>query len=58
MRRDGVEYYRWQANHCRELAQRQINAEVKAQLIKAASEYEQLAQEAEDSSVTREAEEH
>ena len=45
MRRDGIEYYRWQASHCRELAERQTNADVKAQLLKVASEYEQLAQE-------------
>jgi hypothetical protein len=44
VRRDGIEYYRWQASHCRELAERQTNADVKAQLLKVASEYEQLAQ--------------
>ena len=46
VRRDGIEYYRWQASHCRELADRQTNAEVKAQLLKVAYEYEQLAQHA------------
>jgi hypothetical protein len=46
VRRDGIEYYRWQASHCRELAERQTNADVKAQLLKVASEYEQLAREA------------
>ena len=46
MRRDGIEYYRWQAGHCRELAERQANADVKAQLLKVASEYEQLAKDA------------
>ena len=46
MRRDGIEYYRWQASRCRELAERQTNAEVKAKLLKVASEYEQLAQHA------------
>ena len=46
MRRDGIEYYRWQASHCRELAERQTKAEVKAQLLKVALEYEQLAKDA------------
>ena len=46
MRRDGIEYYRWQASHCRELAERQTNADVKAKLLRVASEYEQLANEA------------
>ena len=46
VRRDGIQYYRWQASHCRELAERQTNADVKAQLLKVASEYEQLAREA------------
>ena len=45
MRREGIEYYRWQANRCRELAERQTNADVKARLLKVASEYEQLAKE-------------
>ena len=42
MRRDGIEYYRWQAERCRELAERQTNSDVKARLLKAASEYEEL----------------
>ncbi len=42
MRRDGIEYYRWQAKRCRELAERQTNSDVKARLLKAASEYEAL----------------
>jgi hypothetical protein len=46
VRRDGIEYYRWQASRCRELAERQPNAEVKSQLLKVASEYDQLAQQA------------
>ena len=46
MRRDGIEYYRWQASRCRELAERQTNSEVKAQLLKVAAEYEQLAEHA------------
>ena len=46
VRRDGIEYYRWQASRCRELAGGQSNADVKAQLLKVASEYEQLAREA------------
>ena len=46
MRRDGIEYYRWQASRCRELAERQTNVGVKAQLLKVATEYEQLAQQA------------
>ena len=46
MRRDGIEYYGWQARHCRELAERQTNADVKAQLLKVASEYEQVAKDA------------
>ena len=46
MRRDGIEYYRWQAGRCRELAAGQTNAEVKARLLRVASEYEQLAKDA------------
>ena len=46
MRRDGIEYYRWQASRCRELAERQTNAEVKAKLLRTASQYEQLAKDA------------
>ena len=46
MRRDGIDYYRWQASRCRELAKRQTNADVKAQLLKVASEYEQLTHDA------------
>ena len=42
VRRDGIEYYRWQAERCRELAERQTNNDVKARLLKAASEYEKL----------------
>ena len=42
MRRDGIDYYRWQAERCRELAERQTNSDVKARLLKAASEYEEL----------------
>ena len=42
VRRDGIEYYRWQAERCRELAERQTNSDVKARLLKAASEYEEL----------------
>ena len=42
MRRDGIDYYhRGQASRCRELAERQTNTDVKAQLLKVASEYEQ-----------------
>ena len=46
MRRDGIEYYRWQASRCRELEERQTDAAVKAKLLIVASEYEQLAQHA------------
>ncbi|HET9868079.1 MAG TPA: hypothetical protein VFQ06_12350 [Nitrospira sp.] len=46
MRRNGIEYYRWQASRCRELAKGQTNPDVKAQLLKVASEYEQLAKDA------------
>ena len=47
MRRDGVKYYRWQAERCRELAQRQLVADVKAQLLNVASDYDKLAENAE-----------
>ena len=43
MRRDGSKYYRWQADRCRELADRQPNAEVKAHLVGVAGQYDQLA---------------
>ena len=43
MRRDGFEYFRWQADRCRELAERQANAGVREHLLKVAGEYEQLA---------------
>lgn len=48
MRRDGFEYYRWQADRCRELAERQSNADVKAHLEGVASLYDQLAKNADD----------
>ena len=47
MRRDGFEYYRWQADRCRELAERQSNADVMAHLAGMASQYDQLARDAE-----------
>ena len=47
MRRDGVRYYRWQAERCRELAQRQLITDVKAQLINVARDYDKLAENAE-----------
>ena len=47
MRRDGFEYYRWQADRCRKLAERQSNADVKAHLEAVASQYDQLARDAE-----------
>ena len=48
MRRDGFEYYRWQADRCRELAERQSNADVKDHLEVVASQYDQLAKNADD----------
>ena len=47
MRRDGFTYYRWQADRCRQLAERQPEAAVKARLLDVARQYEGLAQDAE-----------
>ena len=47
MRRDGSKYFRWQADRCRELAERQPNADVKAHLFGVASQYDRLAKDAE-----------
>ena len=43
MRRDGFQYYCWQASRCRELASRQPSADVKAHLVGAAGRYDKLA---------------
>ena len=47
MRREGALYYRWQAERCRELAQRQLEGDVKAHLLDVARQYEKLAAAAE-----------
>ena len=48
MRRDGIDYYRWQASRCRELAQRQTNDDVKARLLGVACEFDELVRMAAD----------
>ena len=46
MRRDGFTYYRWQADRCRQLAERQPKAAVKARLLDVARKYDGLAEDA------------
>ena len=43
VRRDGFQYYCWQASRCRELASRQPSADVKAHLDGVAGRYDELA---------------
>lgn len=43
VRRDGFQYYAWQASRCRELASRQPSADVKAHLDGVAGRYDELA---------------
>ena len=43
VRRDGFKYYRWQAKRCRDLAERQTGADVRAQLMNTARQYDELA---------------
>lgn len=43
VRRDGYQYYAWQASRCRELASRQPSADVKAHLDGVAGRYDELA---------------
>lgn len=47
MRRDGFQYYCWQASRCRELASRQPSADVKAHLNGVAGRYDKLSKIAE-----------
>ena len=44
VRRDGFQYYCWQASRCRELASRQPSADVKAHLNGVAGRYDKLAE--------------
>jgi hypothetical protein len=46
VRRNGLQYYKWQADRCRELAQRQTQVAVKVRLLETADKYDQLAAEA------------
>lgn len=47
VRREGSVYYREQAKRCRELAERQSKADVKARLLEVARQYEKLTEDAE-----------
>jgi hypothetical protein len=47
MRREGSTYYRWQADRCRQLAERQPEPAVKARLLDVARQYDGLAEDAE-----------
>ncbi|HET6941223.1 MAG TPA: hypothetical protein VFH89_03575 [Sphingomicrobium sp.] len=47
VRREGSVYYREQAKRCRELAERQSEADVKARLLEVAQQYEELTENAE-----------
>ncbi len=44
MRRNGLVYYHWQAERCRELALRQPEGDVKARLLDVALQYDKLAE--------------
>ena len=46
VRREGSIYYREQAKRCRELAERQPKADVKARLLEVAQQYEKLTEDA------------
>jgi hypothetical protein len=43
VRRNGPQYYKWQADRCRELAQSQSQPAVKTRLLGTAREYDRLA---------------
>lgn len=53
VRRNGFIYYHWQAERCRELAQRQSGADIKAHLLDVARQYDKLAEDAKTEEAAR-----